>query len=100
MERNKGAIGDALLGIHQQKGEWKTAAPCFSVSVYGGLSECWNFCRSRAGRRFGAHDAVPCICHGSADECNHLFSLINDVLDMSRIESGTIRIEEKPVSLR
>lgn len=31
---------------------------------------------------------------------NHLLSLINDVLDMSRIESGTIRIEENPVSLR
>lgn len=31
---------------------------------------------------------------------NHLLSLINDVLDMSRIESGTIRIEENPVSLQ
>ena len=30
---------------------------------------------------------------------SHLMSLINDVLDMSRIESGNVRIEEQPVHL-
>ncbi len=34
-----------------------------------------------------------------AQSSNHLLSLINDVLDMSRIESGNVNIDEKPENL-
>lgn len=44
-------------------------------------------------------DAVKDYLSKIATSGNHLLSLINDVLDMSHIESGKITIEESPVHL-
>lgn len=45
------------------------------------------------------HDMVVDYLSKISVSSNHLLSLINDVLDMSRIESGRVKIEEKDVHL-
>lgn len=45
------------------------------------------------------HEQVEAYLKKIMTSGNHLLSLINDILDMSRIESGKIRLDEKPCSL-
>lgn len=51
--------------------------------------------RSHLDSRERVEDYLTKITHAS----NHLLSLINDVLDMSRIEAGKVTINEKPEDL-
>lgn len=46
-----------------------------------------------------AKDRVSDYLEKISKSSNHLLSLINDVLDMSRIESGNVSIDEKPENL-
>lgn len=52
-----------------------------------------------AASRLSDPDVVRDYLGKIAVSSNHLLSLINDVLDMSRIESGRVKIEEKDVHL-
>ena len=45
------------------------------------------------------HPAMQYL-HKADELSDHLLSLINDILDMSRIEAGKVELEEKPFSLR
>ena len=52
-----------------------------------------------AGTHLDNQELVRDYLKKIASSSSHLLSLINDVLDMSRIESGKIHIEEQPCSL-
>ena len=54
---------------------------------------------SLAAAHIDNRDAVSDYLKKITVSSNHLLSLINDVLDMSRIESGRTKLEEKAVSL-
>ena len=45
------------------------------------------------------HDQVEDYLSKISTSSNHLLSLINDILDMSRIESGTVKLDEKAVHI-
>ena len=52
-----------------------------------------------AEANIGNRDRVQGYLAKIMSSSNHLLSLINDILDMSRIESGRLHIDEKPCSL-
>lgn len=53
-----------------------------------------------AGRHLDDPEKVKDCITKIEQSSNHLLQLINEVLDMSKIESGKMELEEKPVSLR
>lgn len=55
---------------------------------------------SLAQRHIGEQELIEGYLEKITSASNHLLSLINDILDMSRIESGRIQIQEREVSLR
>ena len=52
-----------------------------------------------AEKHIDARDRVLEALNKVRISSNHLLSLINDVLDMSRVESGTVKIEEEPICI-
>ena len=53
-----------------------------------------------AKSRLSADNPAMQYLHKADELSDHLLSLINDILDMSRIEAGKVELEHKPFSLR
>ena len=53
-----------------------------------------------AKNRLSADNPAMQYLHKADELSDHLLSLINDILDMSRIEAGKVELEHKPFSLR
>ncbi len=54
---------------------------------------------SLAQKHIGEQEKVEDYLTKIGTSSTHLLSLINDILDMSRIESGTVKLDEKPVNI-
>lgn len=53
-----------------------------------------------AKSRLSADNPAMQYLHKADELSDHLLSLINDILDMSRIEAGKVELEHKPFSMR
>ncbi len=98
LERQKIDLEDALAAAQHANRAKTTFLNNMSHDIRTPMNAIIGF-TSLAAAHMDNQEQVQDYLGKIATSSNHLLSLINDVLDMSRIESGKVKIEEKETSL-
>ena len=98
IERNNVALHEALMAANHASQAKTTFLNSMSHDIRTPMNAIIGF-TSLAAAHIDSRDAVEEYLKKITVSSNHLLSLINDVLDMSRIESGRTKLEEAEVSL-
>lgn len=98
LERQKKDLEDALAAAQRANRAKTTFLNNMSHDIRTPMNAIIGF-TSLAAAHIDNREQVQDYLSKISTSSNHLLSLINDVLDMSRIESGKVRIEETEASL-
>lgn len=98
LERQKIDLEDALAAAQHANRAKTTFLNNMSHDIRTPMNAIIGF-TSLAAAHIDSKEQVQGYLAKITTSSNHLLSLINDVLDMSRIESGKVKIEEKETSL-
>ena len=98
LEQQKIDLQDALAAAQHANKAKTTFLNNMSHDIRTPMNAIIGF-TSLAAAHIGNTEQVQDYLSKITTSSNHLLSLINDVLDMSRIESGKVKIEEKETSL-
>ena len=98
LEKQKVDLEDALAAAQHANRAKTTFLNNMSHDIRTPMNAIIGF-TSLAAAHMDNREQVQAYLSKIATSSNHLLSLINDVLDMSRIESGKVKIEEKETSL-
>ncbi len=98
LERQKTDLQDALAAAQHANRAKTTFLNNMSHDIRTPMNAIIGF-TSLAAAHIDNREQVQDYLGKISTSSNHLLSLINDVLDMSRIESGKVKIEEKETSL-
>ncbi len=98
LEKQKADLEDALAAAQHANRAKTTFLNNMSHDIRTPMNAIIGF-TSLAATHIDNKEQVQDYLSKITTSSNHLLSLINDVLDMSRIESGKVKIEEKETSL-
>ena len=98
LERNNRLLKEALAVANHANQAKTTFLNSMSHDIRTPMNAIIGF-TSLAAAHIDNRDAVADYLKKITISSNHLLSLINDVLDMSRIESGRTKLDEREVSL-